>query len=122
MILNSSLKILKKLHWVGSSRDDLRSLPEEVQDEIGYGLYEAQMGRFPHDAKPLTGFDGVFEIVNRFNKNTYRAVYVTKLGDWIYVLHVFQKKSVFGIKTPKPDMELIKKRLQAAKKFSHERG
>lgn len=38
-----------------------------------------------------------------------------KLGDDIYVLHSFQKKSTSGIKTPKPDLELIKTRLRRIK-------
>jgi phage-related protein len=32
--------------------------------------------------------------------NTYRAVYTAKLGDAVYVLHCFQKKSAKGIKAP----------------------
>lgn len=113
-------KVLKQLTWIGSSRSDLKLLPIEVQDEMGYGLYEAQIGVFPDSAKHLKGFDGVFEIISRFNKNTYRAVYATKLGNRIYVLHAFQKKSKTGIKTPKPDIDLIKQRLQVAKKISSE--
>jgi phage-related protein len=42
-------------------------------------------------------------------------VYAIKLADVIYVLHSFQKKSKSGIKTPKPDIDLIKKRLALAK-------
>jgi phage-related protein len=30
----------------------------------------------------------------------------------LYVLHCFQKKSVAGIATPKPDLELIRSRLK----------
>jgi phage-related protein len=33
----------------------------------------------------------------------------------IYVLHAFQKKAKRGIATPKTDIDLIKRRLQAAK-------
>jgi phage-related protein len=33
----------------------------------------------------------------------------------IYVLHAFQKKSKRGIATPKPDIELIKRRLLTAR-------
>lgn len=105
---------LKKLIWVGSSRSDLKDMPEEVQDEIGYGLHQAQSGLFPDDAKPLKGFKGVIEIISDFDKNTYRAVYAMKLGDEIYVLHAFQKKSKSGIKTPKEEVELIERRLQTA--------
>ena len=36
------------------------------------------------------------------------------LGEIIYVLHCFQKKSKHGIETPKQEIELIKKRLKEA--------
>ena len=105
---------VKKLIWVGSSRADLKEMPGEVQDDIGYGLHQAQAGLFPDYAKPLKGFNGVIEIICDFDKNTYRAVYAIKLGDEIYVLHAFQKKSKSGIKTPKEEIELIERRLQTA--------
>lgn len=107
--------ILKSLIWISSTRSDLKALPSEVQDDIGYALYQAQLGYFPEGAKPLKGLSGVIEIVTNFDKNTYRAVYATKLGDRIYILHVFQKKSKSGIKTFKEDIDLIKHRLQTAK-------
>jgi len=109
------MTLLKQLVWIGSSRNDLKDMPPEVQDDIGYGLHQAQSGYFPDYAKPLTGLNGVFEIISDFDKNTYRGIYAIKLGEKIYVLHVFQKKSKSGIKTPKEDIELIKRRLQTAK-------
>ena len=51
------------------------------------------------------------EIVSDYNKNAYRAVYALKLSEKIFVLHVFQKKSKIGIKTPKADVDLIRRRL-----------
>jgi len=62
------------------------------------------------------------EIISDHNKNTYRAVYIAKLGDDIYVLHSFQKKSKTGIKTPKQDIDLIKQRLALAKKDARSRN
>ena len=47
--------------------------------------------------------------------NTYRAVYTVKIGEKIYVLHAFQKKSTRGIRTPKQAIDLIKLRLKIAK-------
>ncbi len=47
---------VKPLFWVGSSKNDLRQFPEEVQDEVGYALYQAQIGEKHKDAKPLRGF------------------------------------------------------------------
>ena len=38
----------------------------------------------------------------------------TRFKGFIYVLHCFQKKSKAGIKTPKRDLELIRRRLANA--------
>ena len=100
---------LREVVWVGNSLDDLKKQPDSVKREIGYALSEVQKGKKLINAKPLKGFGtGVMEIVSNFNKNTYRAVYTVKLGEKIYVLHVFQKKSKKGIETPMPDIDLIK--------------
>jgi phage-related protein len=79
-------------------------------------LYQAQIGRRAPSAKPLRGLGGagVLEIVEDHQTDTYRAVYTVKFSDLIYVLHAFQKKSKKGIATPKPDIDLIKKRLRVA--------
>lgn len=100
---------LKKLIWIGSS---------EVQDELGYGLHQAQTGLFPDRAKPLKGFKGVTEIKSDFDKNTYRAVYAVKLGSEIYVLHAFQKKSKSRIKTPQEELDLIQRRFLKAQELA----
>jgi phage-related protein len=43
---------------------------------------------------------------------TYRAVYTVSIGQSIYVLLAFQKKSKSGIAMPKSEMELIRQRLK----------
>lgn len=88
---------MKPLYWVGSSKKDLQSLPDDVQDVFGYALHLAQAGGKHSQTKPLKGF-----------------------GDAVYVLHAFQKKSSSGITTPKPDMDKIRERLKAAE--NHARG
>jgi phage-related protein len=76
------------------------------------------MGLKTNKVKHLTEIDsGVMEIISDYDKNTFRVVYATKIGDVIYVLHSFQKKSKSGISIPKPDKELIEKRLKAARKL-----
>ena len=107
---------VKDIVWVGSSRKDLKSFPAEVKDVMGYALYQAQLGLKAPSAKPLRGFSsaGVLEIVEDHESDTYRAVYTVKFSDLVYVLHAFQKKSKKGIATPKPDVDLIKRRLQVA--------
>lgn len=83
---------------------------------MGYALYQAQVGLKAPTAKSLRGFGGagVLEIVEDHQTDTYRAVYTVKFSELVYVLHAFQKKSKKGIATPKPDMDLIKKRLRVA--------
>lgn len=109
---------MKPVVWVGDSKRRLLEFPREVQRNIGFALEIAQ-GRETHfSAKPLRGFSGVYEIVNNYDRDTYRAVYVVNLGDLVYVLHCFQKKSKGGIKTPKREIDLIRDRLNWAKELA----
>lgn len=112
----------KSVVWIGSSLDDLKDLPEEVQDDIGYVLGGVQQGEFDGSIKPLKGFSGVYEIRTDFDRDTYRAVYVMNLGDVIYVLHVFKKKSKKGSETPKQEIDLIRSRLKRAQENADERA
>jgi phage-related protein len=107
----------KPVHWIGSSREDLRKLPGEVTRDIGQALWFAQMGNKHPSAKPLRGFKGagVLEVVEEHAGDTYRAVYTVRFARAIYVLHVFKKKSKHGIKTPKHEIDLIEARLKWAK-------
>ena len=34
----------KPVEWIGSSRADLKALPEDVRDAMGHALYQAQVG------------------------------------------------------------------------------
>jgi phage-related protein len=115
---------IKELIWVGSTKKDLKKLPEEVQKVFGYGLYLAQIGSIHSNAEILQGFKGagVIEIKESDQAGTYRAVYTVKIEDIVFVLHVFQKKSKQGIKTPQPDINLINDRFQYAQEISKERS
>ena len=92
------------------------ALPVGARKDIGVALYAAQIGEQSAFAYPMAGFGGahVLEIVSDLDGNTYRGVYTVKFEDAIYVLHVFQKKSKRGSQIPKPDMDLIKRRLKLA--------
>jgi phage-related protein len=111
---------LKSIHWVASSKKDLLTMPDEVKDVFGFALHLAQAGSKHLQAKPLKGFGsaGVLEVVEDHQGDTYRAVYTVKLGDAIYVLHCFQKKSSKGIATPKPDMDKIRDRHKLAEQHA----
>lgn len=94
-------------------------MPAIVQQRMGYSLHLAQTGDKGDNAKVLKGFGsaGVLEVVENDSGGTYRAVYTVRFASAVYVLHCFQKKSVKGIATPKPDMELIKERLKIAEQM-----
>ena len=49
---------IKPVAWIGSTKADLTSFPEDVKDAIGYALYIAQRGGKHAGAKPLRGFGG----------------------------------------------------------------
>lgn len=107
---------VRPVAWIGSSKANLSAFPEEVKDSIGYALYVAQQGGKHRDTKPLRGFGGagILEIIDDFDGDTYRAVYTVRFAGRVYVLHVFQKKSKTGIKTPKAEINLIRLRLKRA--------
>lgn len=115
---------MRRLHWVGTSLDDLRDLPDPVQDEIGHALYQVQTNRKPARVKALKGFKGagVLEIIEDYDGEAYRAVYTVKLASAVYVLHVFHKKSKRGSETPRGDMELIRQRLKEAEKIEKDQS
>lgn len=107
----------KPLNWVGSSKADFLVFPEFVKDEMGNALGLAQFGGMHPSAKHWKGEGaGVFELVESYDGNAYRAVYTVRFKSAIYVLHAFQKKSPRGRKTAQSDVALISRRLKLAQK------
>ena len=49
----------KPVIWLGDSLGTLRACPRDVQDEVGYALYLAQIGGKYEGTKPLKGFGGI---------------------------------------------------------------
>lgn len=107
----------KPVRWIGSSKEDLRTFPEEVRRRAGGALWDAQLGLKARYAKPLRGFGGagVLEVVDDFDGDTYRAIYTVRFPGVVYVLHAFQKKSKHGSSVPRPDLALIEQRLKRAR-------
>lgn len=105
----------KPLDWVGSSKKDFLTFPAAVRDEMGNALGLAQFGGKHPSAKPWKGQgSGVLEVVEDFQTDTYRAVYTVRFKEVVYVLHAFQKKAPSGIRTARPDVELVERRLKTA--------
>jgi phage-related protein len=81
-----------------------------------------RMARSTSRPKPLKGFGsaGVLEVVEDWDRSTYRAVYTVRIAGVVFVLHVFQKKSTRGAATPKTDIDLIRERLKIAEQIAKE--
>lgn len=105
--------------WLGNSKKNLKEFPKKARQEIGAALFAAQCGQTAQHVKLFKGVgSGVFEIVERYDKDAYRLVYGVQIGENLYVLHAFKKKSKSGIATPKEDVDLIKKRYKEAQELA----
>ncbi|MGH9429756.1 MAG: type II toxin-antitoxin system RelE/ParE family toxin [Terriglobia bacterium] len=101
---------LKPVHFLGTAREDLRTLGEDVRETIGFQLYKLQQGLLPDDWKPMPGLGvGVNELRAREEGKAYRVIYVAKFAEAIYVLHVFAKKAR---KAPRHDVAIARQRYQ----------
>lgn len=97
---------------------DFQSFPQAVQEQMKFALQIACEGQKADIAKPMKGFEsGVYEIALPHRGDAYRAVYAVKLGDDLWVVHAFQKKSTQGIKTPLRDIDLIRDRIKRLKEI-----
>lgn len=98
----------KPITWLGSSLVDLRAFPDAARQAIGYQLSRVQLGEMPQNWKPMPSVGpGVQEIRVRVG-GAFRALYVSRYADAVYVLHVFEKKSR---KTALTDIALARQRL-----------
>lgn len=106
----------RKIIWIKAANKAVSKFPKNVQYKIAGALTMAASGQNADITKPMKGLGaGIFEIRITYRTDAYRAVYAVQLGDDIYVIHAFQKKSTQGIKTPKKEIDLIKSRLKALK-------
>lgn len=107
----------KELYFMASAYDDLLAMPLQVRKEFGHTLWLVQKGEMPANATLFEGSraNEIMKLTERFDTDTYRAVYAAKFEHAIFVLHVFKKKSKSGIRTPQKEVEAVEKRLQQAK-------
>lgn len=101
---------------MGSSLRDLRTMPSDVKDAFGGAFLDAQYGDAPEGARPFgEGLpSSVLKLAEEDDGRTYRAAYTVAFGEAVYVLHIFQKKSVRGIATPQHEKDVIRERLKQA--------
>src|ERR1700680_4069364 len=87
----------RNLVWLVDSLDRLTGFPPTVRQKLGFALYQAQIGQKHESTKMLHGFaESVWHVRADYPGGTFRAVYVTQLGEAVYVLHAFQKKAKSG--------------------------
>jgi phage-related protein len=116
---NLTPPVLRRVVWLGNSKENLRDFPKGAQKLLGDELQLIQFGGMPKDAKPFKGIGGgVLEIALRYASNAYRVVLAVQIGRRIYVLHAFQKKSKKGMETPTRDVELVRKRYSEAQELA----
>lgn len=115
------VRLSRPISWLKAVRKDFESFPLEVQEDCKVALGLAAEGSKAEKAKPLRGLaPGVFEIAIAYRGNAFRVVYAVRLDRALWVIHAFQKKSVFRIKTPKHEIDLIEDRLKRLKQMLEE--
>ena len=109
----------RKLIWLVDSLVRLTGFPPMVRKKLGFALYQSQIGQRHESAKMLHGFtDTVWQVRADDRNGTYRTMYAAQLGEAVYVLHAFKKKATSGIATPHRELDLIRQRLQLARKLA----
>jgi len=116
--MNGNVRPIRPISWLKSARKAFDRFPEGAREAIADALSLAAEGSKSDIAKPMKGLgSGVFEIALPFRGNAFRLVYAVQLGDDLWVVHAFLKKSTHGIKTPRHEIDLIKDRLKRLKEM-----
>ena len=109
--------VQKQTHFIFSSKKNLRKFPAEARRDVGHNIDRVQRGLAPQNFDALRGVgSGVMEIKVDAHGDTYRAVYVAKFDEAVYILDCFQKKSPSGKSLPKNIAERLKSRYDFVKK------
>jgi phage-related protein len=98
---------MKKLRFLGNSKEVLAGFPDLVRREFGFELWQVQLGLMPSDFKPMPSVGmGAFEIRVKI-QGQWRVIFIAKHIDAVYVLHCFNKSTP---KTEQHDLALATKR------------
>ena len=106
----------RPVSWIKAALKEFETFPQAAKSICLAALTIAAEGGKADIVKPLHGMgSGVFEIALPFRGDAFRVVYAVQLGEEIWVVHAFQKKSTQGIKTPQREIDLITDRLRRLK-------
>lgn len=100
-----------EIHFEGDSLEVLSGFPDEIKRSLGFSLRQLQIGREPTSpTRSMSSIGpGVWELKEADERTWYRAIYLSKVGSTIYVLHCFEKDSR---KTDRRDIEVARQRLR----------
>jgi phage-related protein len=108
----------RPISWIRAALKSFEEFPPGARSICLTALTIAAEGGKADIVKPMQGLgSGVFEIALPFRGNAFRVVYAVQLGEEIWVIHAFQKKSTQGIRTPKHEIDLIRERLKRVKEL-----
>jgi phage-related protein len=112
------MRLTRPISWLTPARKAFEAFPGGARETMMDALSIAAEGGMAGIAKPIKGLgSGVFELALPYRGNAFRVIYAVQLGDELWVIHVFQKKSTQGINTPKHEIDLIKDRLKRLKEM-----
>ena len=105
------MKEYAQIHWIGDTRQVLSSFPDAIKGIFGYSLRRLQKGLLPDcDARRMESVGkGAWELKTADDRTWYRVIYLTRIGDALYVLHAFEKDSR---KTDRRDLSIAESRLR----------
>jgi phage-related protein len=103
-----------EIHFEGDSLEVLSGFPGDVKRSLGFSLRQLQIGREPtSQTRSMSSIGtGVYELKESDERAWYRAIYLSKVANTIYVLHCFEKE---GRKTDRRDIETSRQRLKRVK-------
>jgi len=106
------VKEYAQICWLGDAKVVLSAFPQEIKSVFGYSLRRLQKGLLPDcDARRMESIGrGVWELKAADERAWYRLIYLTRIGNSLYVLHAFEKDSR---KTDRRDLEIAKSRLRS---------
>lgn len=115
MVSRENSKPSAEVHFEGDSLEVLSAFPSAVKQALGFALRQLQIGREPTcQTRSMSSIGaGVYELKEADERTWYRAIYLSKVDNIIYVLHCFEKDSR---KTDRRDIEVVSQRLKLVKK------
>jgi phage-related protein len=112
----AEIRKTRPVSWIKAALNEFRGFPEGAQSICLAALtIAAEVARQISQSRFRAWAPAYLK--SRWRSRAIRVVYAVQLADEVWVVHAFQKKSTKGIKTPKHEIGLIKKRLKTLKEM-----